>query len=468
MKTFTLYANTKKILADTITPVSIYLKLRDIYPQTILLESSDYHSHTNSYSFICFKPVAGFIVHHKQITENYPDGSTEVRDIKERQQAVKQMNNFINRFRLKKNEDTHIIDGIFGYCSYNAVRYFEDISLKSPVPGELHIPDIRYHLYKYIIAVNHFKNELYLIENLFEGEMSDMDNILSLLRNRNFATYSFHPVGEEQSNLSDQEYIDMVSKGKKHCQRGDVFQIVLSRRFSMKFLGDDFNVYRTLRSINPSPYLFYFDYGNYKIFGSSPETQIEVKNNQAIINPIAGTFRRTGDDFKDKELAEKLANDPKENSEHIMLVDLARNDLSRTTDAVKVEKYREIQFYSHVLHMVSKVSGQLRPHTNTIQIMADSFPAGTLSGAPKFKAMELIDTYENVARGYYGGSIGNIRLNGDINMAIMIRSFLSKDNTLYYQAGAGIVVDSKEENELQEVNNKLAALASAIKMAKDI
>ncbi|MFO7875629.1 MAG: anthranilate synthase component I family protein [Desulfovermiculus sp.] len=328
------------------------------------------------------------------------------------------------------------------------------------------IPEMKYGFYKYIIAINHLKNELQLIENLVDGEESSIDYIEDLIQNRNIAAYHFRTSGEEGTNMTDEQYMEIVDRGKEHCFRGDVFQIVLSRQFSQGFRGDDFNVYRALRSINPSPYLFYFDYGSFRLFGSSPETQIEVSDGKAYINPIAGTFRRTGDDEEDRELARQLADDEKENAEHIMLVDLARNDLSRTTSKVTVERYREIQFYSHVIHMVSKVSGVLRPDANTVKIMAESFPAGTLSGAPKYKAMELIDHYEGKLRGFYGGTIGNISLNGDINHAIMIRSFMSKNNTLYYQAGAGIVSESNRESELKEVGNKLAALKSAIEMAQ--
>jgi anthranilate synthase component 1 len=336
------------------------------------------------------------------------------------------------------------------------------------MPEKEEIPEIRYNFFRYVLAINHLTNELLLFENIVNGGESEIDSVTSLLHNRNIATYVFGINGSESSNMTDEEYRHMVVKGKEHCFRGDVFQIVLSRQFCQSFTGDEFNVYRALRSINPSPYLFYFDYGSYKLFGSSPEAQIEVKEGKAYINPIAGTFRRTGNDREDQELAKKLAVDDKENAEHVMLVDLARNDLSLTTSKVTVEFYREIQFYSHVIHMVSKVSGTLPEEANTIRIMAESFPAGTLSGAPKYKAMELIDKYEGKRRGYYGGTIGFIRFNGDINHAIMIRSFLSRDHVLYYQAGAGIVSESTEEGELQEVNNKLAALKSAIEMARKI
>ncbi len=458
----------KTILADIITPVSIFLKIRDVFPNSLLLESSDYHSNQNSYSFLCLQPIADFEVMEDNLSIQLP-GREKIREkLKSRSDAIHKLDAFIHTFEPIKELKDMVIDGVFGYSSYDAVQYFEDIKFQSEQKEDELIPEIKYGFYKYIIAINHLKNELQLIENLVDGEESSIEYIEDLIQNRNLATYHFKTLGDELTNLTDNEYMDIVDKGKEHCFRGDVFQIVLSRQFSQGFRGDDFNVYRALRSINPSPYLFYFDYGNFRLFGSSPETQIEVTGGKAYINPIAGTFRRTGNDDDDQELARKLADDEKENAEHIMLVDLARNDLSRTTSKVSVEKYREIQFYSHVIHMVSKVSGVLHPGANTIRIMAESFPAGTLSGAPKYKAMELIDKYEGKRRGFYGGTIGNIRLNGDINHAIMIRSFMSKNNTLYYQAGAGIVSESKRESELKEVGNKLAALKSAIEMAKKL
>jgi len=459
---------TRKVLADIITPVSIYLKVRDIFPNSLLLESSDYHSNQDSFSFIVMDPLADFEVCGKELKLTLPGKPEERIPLKERKEAVGLLDDFVRSFQETQEGEPSRIDGIFGYSSYDAVQYFEEILFQSPVTNGEAIPEIKYGYYRYIIAIDHLKNELQIIEHLLEGEESRIGYIVELIRNRNFAEYEFSKSGNEESNLTDAAYMEMVEKGKAHCFRGDVFQIVLSRRFSQAFRGDEFNVYRALRSINPSPYLFYFDYGSFRLFGSSPETQIEVRDNKAYINPIAGTFRRTGNDEEDRELARKLADDEKENAEHIMLVDLARNDLSRTTSKVTVEKYREIQFYSHVIHMVSKVSGVLRPDANTIRIMAESFPAGTLSGAPKYRAMELIDQYEGARRGFYGGTIGNISLNGDINHAIMIRSFMSKSNTLYYQAGAGIVSESVKESELQEVNNKLAALKSAISMAEEL
>jgi anthranilate synthase component I len=467
MKTFKIRTLTKNILADIITPVSIYLKARDLYPNSILLESSDYHGNENSFSFICLQPVANFIIDKGHLTISLPDGTEINENINSSEDFRNQFQSFIKTFRVD-TDVTLPVSGIFGYSSYDGVQHFETIKFENQVQETYHIPEIRYSFYKYIIAVNHFKNDLFIIENLIDNEKSNLEKVESLINNRNIAIYKFHPGNNETSNLTDEGYMQLVTKGKEHCYRGDVFQIVLSRQFSQSFQGDEFNVYRALRSINPSPYLFYFDYGSYKIFGSSPEAQLKIIKGRAIINPIAGTFKRTGDDEKDKELAKELSIDLKENAEHVMLVDLARNDLSRHAIDVRVDNYREIQYYSHVLHMVSTVSGKLKHPDSTVDMMMATFPAGTLSGAPKYKAMELIDKYENQNRGYYGGAIGYIGFDGNFNHAIMIRTFLSKNNRLYYQAGAGIVAVSKEESELQEVNNKLGALKKAIQMAKDI
>jgi anthranilate synthase component 1 len=458
----------KQILADTITPVSVYLRVRDVFPQSILLESSDYRSSEDSYSFICLQPFASFTVDHGRIFVTEEDGSIREQEINEGISVPDEMNRFFQSFEISDPDPRIRTNGFFGYAAYDSVKYFEEISIAGEPSERYAVPDIVYSLYRIIIAINHFQNTLTILENQTGGYESQIDYIESLLYNRNFATYPFRPDDREESNLTDAEYMAMVSRGKEHCFRGDVFQIVLSRQFSQGFTGDEFNVYRCLRSINPSPYLFYFDYGSYRIFGSSPEALLRIQDRVAYIHPIAGTFPRSGDDEKDKDTAIMLTRDKKENAEHIMLVDLARNDLSRNADHVTVENYREIQFFSHVIHMVSKVSGLLPEDYNAVRVMGDTFPAGTLTGAPKYRAMELIDRYENQNRGYYGGGIGFLGFNGEFNHAIMIRSFLSMNNTLYYQAGAGIVAESVEGNELNEVNNKLMALKKAIEMARKI
>ncbi len=457
-------------MADLITPVSIYLRLRDKFPNTILLESSDYHGNNNSMSYICFDVISVFRVEEYTIDITYTSGLKEKIPVNSKKTIADTFNTFLKSFRVKVSQESQAmpVNGLFGYTTYDSVRYFEDIKFRENDKRQYQIPYIYYSLYKYIIAINHFNNRMFLVENLPENETSRMEEVKSLLRNRSLGSFRFMPVDKEESNISDTDYINMVKEGKRHCHLGNVFQIVLSRQFSQHFTGDEFNVYRALRNINPSPYLFYFDYGGYKLFGSSPEAQLVIDKGIARINPIAGTFKRTGDDEEDRQLAIDLANDKKENAEHVMLVDLARNDLSRNSVNVTLKTFREVQFYSHVIHLVSEVTGELNPGFNPVKIYGDSFPAGTLSGAPKFKAMELIDEIENQKRGFYGGAIGYIGFNGDINHAITIRSFLSRNNTLYYQAGAGIVAASVEENELKEVNNKLGALKAAIASASQI
>jgi anthranilate synthase component I len=457
-------------MADLITPVSIYLRLRDKFPNTILLESSDYHGNNNSMSYICFDVISVFRVEDYTIDITYPSGSKEKIPINGKNTLSETFNTFLKSFRVNLSAESHSmpVNGLFGYTTYDSVRYFEEIKFRDDSKRQYQIPDIYYSLYKYIIAINHFNNRMFLVENLPENEKSRLEEVKSLLRNRSLGSFRFSPVDKEESNISDNQYMAMVKEGKRHCHLGNVFQIVLSRQFSQHFTGDEFNVYRALRNINPSPYLFYFDYGGYKLFGSSPEAQLVIDKGVARINPIAGTFKRSGDDEEDRQLAIDLANDKKENAEHVMLVDLARNDLSRNSANVTLKTFREVQFYSHVIHLVSEVTGELNPGFNPVKIFGDSFPAGTLSGAPKFKAMELIDEIENQKRGFYGGAIGYIGFNGDINHAITIRSFLSRNNTLYYQAGAGIVAASSEENELKEVNNKLGALKAAIASASEI
>jgi anthranilate synthase component 1 len=421
-------------------------------------------------SYICFDVLAEFKAECYKIQINFPDGHQERIPIKNKQTIPENFNAFLKSFKIEKVSDNTgmAANGLFGYTTYDAVKYFEDIHFKPVENGRYQIPDMCYTLYRYIIAINHFNNRIFLAENLLYGDISRIEEVKSLLRNRSLGSFQFMSLNNEGSNLTDEEYIEMVARGKKNCFLGNVFQVVLSRQFNQQFNGDEFNVYRALRNINPSPYLFYFDYGGYKLFGSSPEAQLIVEKGFAKINPIAGTFKRSGDDEEDRQLAIDLANDIKENAEHVMLVDLARNDLSRNSDNVFVKTFREVQFYSHVIHLVSEVVGELKAGFNPVRIFGDSFPAGTLSGAPKFKAMEIIDTLENQNRGFYGGAIGYIGFNGDINHAIMIRSFLSRNNTLYYQAGAGIVAASVEENELNEVNNKLGAMKAAIAMAAGI
>lgn len=466
MKKYKLITHYKKILADTISPVSVFLKIRDQFPNSILLESSDYHANDNSFSYICCNPIASIKVDANKITKTYPDQTTKIKTVASDEVTI-EIDKFTKQFETKKDKAFKFINnGMFGFTTYDAVKYFEDITI-SKKEDSIQIPDMYYAVYQNIIAINHFKNEAYIFAHCYESK-NNIETIGHLIKMQSFSSYDFKSNGKISSNLTDEAFKANVDLAKKHCNRGDVFQLVLSKKFQQDFKGDDFNVYRALRSINPSPFLFYFDYGRFKIFGSSPEAQLVVENQNAEIHPIAGTFARTGDDLKNAELAKKLVADKKENSEHVMLVDLARNDLSRHCTDVVVEKYREVQFFSHVIHLVSKVIGKIKENTPTMQIVADTFPAGTLSGAPKHKAMQLIEKYEKTSRAFYGGAIGFMDFDGNYTHAIMIRTFLSKDYQLHWQAGAGIVSKSSSENELQEVYNKLGALTKAIKLAETI
>ncbi len=466
MKIFKLQTNYKQILADTITPVSVYLKIRDKFPNSLLLESSDYHANNNSFSYICCNPIASIKIENNTIVAHYPDGSNTTTNIDSKTNIPHILQEFATQFKTETNDFKFINNGLFGYIAYDAVRYFEKVTIAKRT-DDLNIPDIYYAVYQNIIAINHFKNEAYIFCHSIDNR-DNINEIEQLLQSRNFTSYTFSKNGDGFSNLTDEEYKKNVTLAKKHCQRGDVFQLVLSRRFTQGFKGDEFNVYRALRSINPSPYLFFFDYGNFKIMGSSPEAQLVIKNRKAEIHPIAGTFKRTGNDEQDTVLAKELAIDPKENSEHVMLVDLARNDLSRNGHDVTVEKYREVQFFSHVIHLVSKVTGTLHEKASPMQVVADTFPAGTLSGAPKHKAMQLIESIEKTNRTFYGGAIGFMDFEGNFNHAIMIRTFISKNHQLHYQAGAGLVANSNEESEMQEVYNKLGALDRALELAEKI
>ena len=453
----------RKRISDTVTPVGLYLRFRDKYANTLLLESSDYHSKEESFSFICIEPILSMKVEN-DIFSVAKKGET-ISSQKIAKNFYQLFDQFSSSISLDCEEALKSFNGLYGYTTYDSVQYFETIELKVPSAPSA-IPLMQYSFYRFIIAINHFNDEMTLIENIEEGNNSRIEEIQTVIEAQSFNTQKFETVGEESSNCTNDDFKEYVRNAKAHCKRGDVFQLVLSRQFQQSFKGDEFNVYRALRSINPSPYLFYFDYGSVKLMGSSPEAQIKINEGRAIINPIAGTFRRTGDMTEDLKLGKKLSEDKKETAEHVMLVDLARNDLSKHADNVTVEVFKEVQYFSHVIHLVSTVEGQIKG--NPIEVVGDTFPAGTLSGAPKYKAMELIDRYENQSRGFYGGAVGIIGLNGSVNLAIAIRSFVSKQNKLYYQAGAGIVIHSDEENELQEVNNKLAALKKALLLAETI
>ena len=463
METFKYTTNSKTILADLYTPVGVYMRLRDLYPQSALMECADYHDAASSRSFIGISPMASVAIGHGIATVSYPDGSVMQHEVNKAYRSDKAIHALIDRIEV--TGDDAGVCGIFGFTSFNAVRYFEDIAVKDETQEKNDAPDVLYLLYKVVIVFDHHNN---MVKVVTLGDANDIDNVLKAMNRGNVREYDFHAIGDASSTLTDEEHKANIMRGIQHCLRGDVFQIVLSRRFVQRYEGDDFKLYRTLRSINPSPYLFYFDFGGFRIFGSSPETHCRIEGRKAYIDPIAGTTKRTGDAEADRRGAEFLRNDPKENAEHVMLVDLARNDLSRNCHGVKVDYYKDIQYYSHVIHLVSRVSGELDEGADPIKAFIDTFPAGTLSGAPKVRAMQLISEYEPHNRGAYGGCIGIIGLDGSLNQAITIRTFVSRNGELWFQAGGGIVAKSNEEYELQEVNNKLGALRRAILMAEEM
>lgn len=472
MATFNYTTQTRKILADLYTPVGVYMRLRDIYPQSALMESSDYHGTENSRSFIGVHPIASIAVGHGVVTATYPDGRVEEKELpafgegkgeKCKLAISKAFNDFIQAFHVE-GEGSECC-GLYGFTTFNAVRYFENIPVLDTTMEKNDAPDIYYIMYKNIIVFDHFNNTMQLITL---GEEAELDALMKAINKANVKPYDFHPVGETASTLTDEEHKTNIRRCIQHCLRGDVFQIVVSRRFVQKYEGDDFKLYRALRSINPSPYLFYFDFGGFRIFGSSPETHNRIVGDKAFIDPIAGTTKRTGNMEQDRKAAEFLRNDPKENAEHVMLVDLARNDLSRNCHGVKVDFYKDMQFYSHVIHLVSRVSGTLDEQADHIKAFIDTFPAGTLSGAPKVRAMQIISELEPHNRGAYGGCIGFIGLNGDLNQAIVIRTFISRNGELWFQAGSGVVAKSNDQYELEECNNKLGALTKAIHIAEEL
>ena len=466
MKLFKYHTASRKVAGDLLTPVTAYLNVRDLYSQSVLMESSDYHGVENSKSFIAINPIATVSIAHGVGTMLFPDGTTLEHAISADYDAARLINEFLGHFNIEGDGSNYC--GLYGFTTFNAVRYFENINIKDETQKENDAADMQYTLFKSIAVFDHYSNELTLIELLGEGEKSSLDKFEHSLSSHTFRTFGFRAVGDCTSTLTDDEHRENIRRGIAHCKRGDVFQIVLSRRFKQSYTGDDFQLYRALRSINPSPYLFYFDFGGFRIFGSSPETHCRIQGRQAYIDPIAGTTKRTGNAEQDRENALYLKNDPKENAEHVMLVDLARNDLSRNCHNVHIDFYKDMQYYSHVIHLVSRVSGELDNDADPVKAFIDTFPAGTLSGAPKVRAMQLISEYEPHNRGAYGGCIGFIGFNGDLNQAITIRTFVSRNGELWFQAGGGIVAKSDVEYELQEVNNKLGALRKAIQMAEKL
>lgn len=449
-----IHSKISEFNADSYTPVSLYMSLRNKHRKACLLESNDYHSRQDSKSFIGLNPLIELKQLGTKLTIETKNDKEEIQFSSITKHA-NQVQEILERFNFSHPDE----NGFYGRMSFEYTSEDESNIISSI--GDLEIPSLHLFAFQYVIEIDHFTNQGRIIENSINNAFQ-LTNTQELLNHIPHQELPFELIGNERSMFSDQQFSENVKKGIDHCKRGDVFQLVLSNAFEQSFFGDDFQVYRQLRRLNPSPYLFFFDFEEYRLFGSSPEAQLIVKKGKAEIHPIAGTIPKTGIAETDKMQLDFLLNDEKENAEHTMLVDLARNDLSRDCRQVKVETYKQVQEFSHVSHLVSKVTGQVTSKENFKQL-CHSFPAGTLSGTPKPKALELIHQYEPKSRDYYGGTIGLIGANGELNTAIVIRSILSKNNTLHYRAGAGVVLDSIPQRETEEVHHKLRAVRTAIK-----
>jgi len=454
-----IYSSKHAFNADSYNPVLLYRQLRHKFRKVCLLESNDYNNRSDSKSFLGLDPIVE-ITYESGIFKLETEGQLSLIEPIIGISSSQQLQILLDSYQM--------IDGskprFFGRISFEFSH--EENKIQASNPSDSEIPEIHLFLFRYVIQIDHFKDEGFIIKQSFTDCELETEEIHQLLRSNNLSMFPFELLGDEQEEKTEFQFKNMVEKAQEHCRRGDVFQMVLSNSYKQAFFGDDFEVYRSLRRLNPSPYLFYFDFEDYRLFGSSPEAQLKIIDGKAEIHPIAGTVVKSGIIEDDQKNIAFLKQDEKENSEHVMLVDLARNDLSRFCTNVRIEKFKEIQHFSHVYHIVSHVTAK-SISKQTIPILSASFPAGTLSGAPKNKALELIARYETSRRDFYGGAIGMLESKGDLNMAIVIRSLLSKNNVLHYRAGAGIVLDSIPEKEYQEVQHKLRAVRTAIKQAQN-
>jgi len=466
-----------KVTADLLTPVLAYLKLRKKEGHCFLLESVEGIGRLARYSFIGVNP--------SKVITNY---GLEISILENGRQTGCKMNLFdylkemMTSVRAAKVEELpDFTGGIVGYLGYENIALVEDV-IHFRDKNHFGTPDAVFGLYDTIIAFDHYKHQIILITNVSLDKNTNREKIfrqakeelherwIQLLEPIEFRS-DFEIRLDETENGENDKFIDNVRAGKKNIEEGDIFQIVLSRRFQATYSGDLLNVYRALRIINPSPYMYFIELGgNFTIIGTSPEDLLNVKNRKATILPIAGTRKRGQTPDEDSQLEEDLRKDPKELAEHVMLVDLARNDLGRISqfNTVRVVENMSVHRFSHVMHLVSRVEGILSENKDCIDALMAAFPAGTLTGAPKIRAIQLIESYEKIRRNVYGGAIGYIDFNGNLDMCIAIRTLFAKGSTLYWQAGAGIVADSDPQMELKEIENKSAVLLSALKYAEVI
>lgn len=469
------------VTADLLTPVLAYLKIREKNSLNFLLESVEGIGRLARYSFISKNPTKIFFNIGNKIT-SIQDNKVEIIDDNIFDYLSKE---FSNTKDPKIDELPDFTGGIVGYLGYENVSLIENV-IQFDGEDKLNIPDSIFAVYDLLIAFDHYKHQIILIknvdvnnsdnlENLFYDAKNELKKLRDELSSPFNAELSFKSFNTKEE-FDDERFFNLVEKCKKNIIDGDVFQIVLSKRFSSNYQGDLINVYRALRIINPSPYMYYMEFpeknffNNLTIIGTSPEDLLKVKNKKATILPIAGTRRRGKNNIEDQNIEEELINDPKEIAEHTMLVDLARNDLGRICKygTVEVTEKMNVHRFSHVMHIVSRVEGILDDNKNCIDALKASFPAGTVTGAPKIKAIQLLNKYEKLKRNVYAGAVGYIDFKGNLDMCIAIRTLFTNNEKIFWQAGAGIVADSKPELELKEIKNKSAVLINALKFAEVI
>jgi anthranilate synthase component 1 len=459
-----------KFLLDEFSAVAIYNQISSLFPneKKFLLESVINNDNGN-FSFI-FVGEKEKVIYKNQKTVYETDEKKEILDIDPFSFLKSYYKNIDKAYykKLAKELNIGFIDGFIGYVAYDMVNIFEPILQKSMknLKDETNIPDFYMVRPKIIIGYSHKTSEITVIIN-----DEKLKEYLYIIKDLLTSTYKHLPlksieiIKEPHFLFEQKKFFEIVKNAKENIKAGDVFQIVLSNRLYLKAKIDKFSFYRKLRSKNPSPYLYFLDFDDFSIIGSSPEVMVRVTDDVVLLRPIAGTRKRGKNLKEDIEMEEDMLNDPKEKAEHVMLVDLGRNDVGRISKggSVRVEDFMRVERYSHVMHLVSDVVGIKKEDVDMFDVFKATFPAGTVSGAPKIKAMELIAKYEGVKRSFYAGSIGYFGFDGNMDSAITIRTALIKDNDIIFQAGAGIVADSKEELEFKEINNKLGALVSTLK-----
>jgi len=469
----------RTLLADLETPVSVYLKLAQTSTASFLLESVEGGEQVGRYSFLGVNPKGLLTVQHNRVTVTR-GGMTTTRDLNEGEDPLTVIEAEFGRVQPVQIEGLpRFIGGAVGYLSYDLVRYFE--RLPATAQDDLNVPDAAFMLVDTLVIFDHAKHQLTVLANAhntgdpvaaYNDAVNRIETVIdALAQPLPYLDAPPDPVdGTLHSNMTRDTFEANVRAAKEYIAAGDAFQIVLSQRFSRRTSAPPFAIYRALRALNPSPYMFFlrFDH-DFSLIGASPEMMVRLEDGTATVRPIAGTRPRGSNDAEDQALADELLADEKERAEHVMLVDLGRNDLGRVCayGSVRVPEMMFIERYSHVMHIVSQVQGTLRPGMNAYSLLRATFPAGTLSGAPKVRAMEIIEELEGPRRGPYGGAVGYFSFDGSMDTCITIRTMLMRGDTVYFQSGAGIVADSDPAREYEETVNKARAVATAITRAEE-